>query len=159
MEEWRNKAAVMLPELAEEAEEAVNLMSFWIELWYVFEEAYQSPDVVALRVMADESYRPPGEDFIRRVYAFADWCVQQDGGRRTHDHLPTCVSVCFYEHIPTCPAARIDMPRWFSREDVALMKRTFSYFLTEKEFEDLLALFPQTPTERRKAIHAKKKRK
>ena len=125
--EWREEAARVFPELSEELSECDSPMGFWCELNLTFERAYESP---------------VNEDLIRRIYQFADWCLQHheedvDAG----EHLPTCVCVAFYEHIPSYPAARADMPRWFLREDVLLMKQTFSYHTSEKDYEDLLALF------------------
>ncbi len=69
---------------------------------------------------------------------------------------PTCVVVCLYEHIPIREVSRLDMPRWFSRDDVVLMKDIFSYHLNPNEYERLLGLFPESPQRRRKNKRRKK---
>lgn len=134
MSDWRSKAAELLPELTEELAEADSPMAFWLEVHWAFEKAYQSPQ---------------NEELIRRIYDFSDWCVQQDEGEDASTDLPTCVAVCFYEHIPTCPPARADMPRWFTRADVEGSKAIFSYFLSEQDFANLLTLFPGKDIKRR----------
>lgn len=126
--DWREEAARLLPELSEELSESDRPMRFWIEVNLSFERAYENPK---------------NEDLIRRIYQYADWCLQHhEDNVDAAEHLPTCVCVAFYEHIPRCPQARADMPRWFSRDDIVLMKQTFSYLTSEKEYEDLLTLFP-----------------
>lgn len=144
MSDWRGKAAELLPELAQELAESGDPMWFWIQVHLAFNNAYQPPQ---------------DEDLIRRIYAFADWSLQQDDGKGAMNHLPTCVCVCFYESIPTCPPARADMPRWFTRAEVEESKEIFSYFLSEQEFADLLALFPHKQIERPQQKGKRKRRK
>ena len=55
--------------------------------------------------------------------------------------LPTRVHVAFYEHIPTHPAAMADMPLWFTRDQVVLMKKTFTHHASEEEYKGMLARF------------------
>jgi len=55
--------------------------------------------------------------------------------------LPTCVAVAFFEHIPTLPASRNDMPRWFSRADIIKMREIFSYHIGDIEYARLLKQF------------------
>jgi hypothetical protein len=128
MSDWLLKATELLPEMENEAgwEFIDSPMSLWHEIWWVFERAYEPPR---------------DEGFIKRVYDFADWCSVQPRGCDASSDLLTCVAVCFYEHIPTHPAARADMPRWFKRDEVAQMRATFGYFLSAPEFEELLELF------------------
>ena len=99
-------------------------MSLWIELETEFVFAYREPR---------------NEDLIGRIYAYAQWCChaprQKDAG---HDPL-TAVAVAFFEDIPEIPAAREDMPRWFTVEDVAGSKEMFSYHIGEEAFKSLLA--------------------
>jgi hypothetical protein len=125
--EWREEAARVFPELSYELSECDSPMGLWIEVNLLFNQAYE---------------HPVNEDLIRRVYQFADWCLTHDEENvGAGEHLPTCVCVAFYEHIPICAPALADMPRWFSREDVLLMKQIFSYHTSEKDYENLLALF------------------
>ena len=44
----------------------------------------------------------------------------------------------FFEHIPTIPAAREDMPRWFTFDEIAANKPLFLYSIGEATFENLL---------------------
>src|SRR5205085_11992801 len=99
MKKWQKVAMQMLPELQLKIIEAENPMSLWVEIIFYFDEAYEEPK---------------NEDFIRRVYEYADWSLNQDVGETAAEHPPTCVVVCFWEHIPTYKPARDDMPRWFS---------------------------------------------
>ncbi len=128
MEAWREKAHKMLPEL-DEVDDSDDAMGAWIHISMAFDQAYEAPR---------------NEVLIQRIYGYADWCSEhgERTGRATTD-LPTCIAVCFYENIPTREASRQDMPRWFSRDDILLMKDTFSYHLNPDEFERLLEMFPE----------------
>lgn len=130
MKEWQHIALQMLPELHSEIESAETPVSLWLEIVFCFDEAYENPR---------------NEDFIRRVYGYADWCLMQPGGETAEEHLPTCVCTCFWEHIPTLKAARDDMPRWFTFEDFMANQHFFKYLLSDREFEDLKRLFAGSP--------------
>ncbi len=124
-EPWREKASEMLPELGEYLGDADGPMAFWIEVGMAFEHAYEEPR---------------NNELIARIYAYAFWCMEH--GERHNSpgrDLPTCVAVCFLEHIPTISAARAEMPRWFSREEVVASREVFSYLLDKGEFEQVLA--------------------
>jgi hypothetical protein len=143
--EWREEAARVLPELSDELAESDSPMGFWIEIIMLFDQAYESQT---------------DGDTIRRIFQYAFRCLEHDEENvGAGEHLPTCVGVVFYEHIPTRPAARADMPQWFSREEVMLMKQIFSCHTSEKDYEDLLALFPSPDgKETRKQRKARLKR-
>ena len=126
MKEWQVVALQMLPELQSDIETAENPMSLWFEIVYAFDEAYEDPR---------------NDDFIKRVYGYADWCLEQPQGETAEEHLPTCVAICFWEHIPTNNAARDDMPRWISFEDLILNQHFFKYSLTDQEFDDLKRVY------------------
>ena len=127
MEDWRTQASETLPELASEITQAANPMQAWIEITFEFEQAYEEPR---------------NEDLIRRIYGYAHWFLEfAQRARRATDDPPTCVLCCLYEVIPTYQAAREDMPRWFTLEEVILMKDTFSYLTSEADFEALKSLF------------------
>ena len=126
MVDWRQVAQRIFPELQPEVEAAESPMSLWLEIVYKFDTAYETPI---------------DEDFIRRVYEYADWCLQQEGGEDAREHLPTCVVTCFWEHIPTVKAAREDMPRWFTLEEVIANQHFFKYLLTDDEFEEVKNLY------------------
>lgn len=126
MQEWQRKALEVLPEMQDEIIESDNPMRLWIEIVLSFDEAYEESR---------------NESFIKRVYDYEEWCLEQDKGETAAEHLPTCVATAFWEHIPTNQAAREDMPRWFSLEDVLANQHFFRYHLTDENFKDLVDLY------------------
>jgi hypothetical protein len=141
---WRQKADEMIPEQGKWARAADTPYLLWTELRTMLEQAYDSPH---------------NESLIKRIYEFADWCDHQPRGRRADDDLLTAVAVCFYEHLPEHPAARADMPRWFTRQEVLNMKELLCYHNSEEDFEKLLTLFPQTPHQRKETPSQKSAKK
>ena len=123
MQEWKRKALEILPEIKDDILESDNLMYLWIMILLAFDEAYEESR---------------NESFIKRVYDYEEWCLTQDEGETAGEHLPTCVVTAFWEHIPTNPAAREDMPRWFSLEDVLANSHFFSYHLSDENFKYLV---------------------
>ena len=85
---WRQVAREMFPELVDRIREAENPYLLWIDLRMAFEDAYRVPQ---------------NRSLIERIYKFANWCERQPRGDVAADDLLTCVSVCFYEHIPERP--------------------------------------------------------
>jgi hypothetical protein len=122
---WEKEAFKRFPELRK-FDPMGSAYVLWPELAEAFKRAYRAPR---------------NEDLIARIYAFADWCCSQPPGDNAENDLATCVSVCFYEHIPESPEALKDMPRWFSRSEVIAMKETFSYLVDEEGFQTILAAF------------------
>jgi hypothetical protein len=124
MAKWRAEAIQRLPELRRVIAEAETVMAAWIELRMAFEDAYEA--------------EPPDDSLIARIYSFADWCLDAprnaDAGRDPF----TAVLVAFYEDIPTIKAARDDMPRWFTYDEVARNRQVFSYHLRPEEFDALV---------------------
>ncbi|MES2463437.1 MAG: hypothetical protein V4671_22920 [Armatimonadota bacterium] len=133
--DWRTKAVEAFPEMTEVFEEVENPMGLWLTLADAFERAYDEP--------RDES-------LIQRIYAFADWCLVQKREKDADQDLPSCVAVCFYEHIPTRKASREDMPRWFTWQEVAGMRSIFGYHLADDEFDQLRRLFADSDESSRK---------
>ena|SRR5437870_6656644 len=125
-EHWREAAQRMLPEFQSEIAGAETPMGLWTEIIFHFDDAYEEPR---------------NEDLIERIYGYADWCLEHDVGESAADHLPTCVAVCFWEHIPICKAAREDMPRWFSYEDFRANEHFFKYRLETEEWEELKQVY------------------
>jgi hypothetical protein len=123
MSPWRQKAIEMFPELSSRFENADTPYLLWFELRDAFEQAYEKT--------------PREESLIRRIYNYSDWCCDQPRGETAKDDLMTCVAVCFYEHIPSHPAAREDMPRWWLAEDLAGEPSVFQYNLSDEEFREL----------------------
>ena len=135
-----------MPELVEEIAKATNSMQLWIEIGFAFNDAYDEPR---------------NEDLIGRIYGFASWCVEQPRSEHAQDDLFqddlfTSVVVCFYEHIPLNKAAWVDVPRWFTEEEVRQNKEVFSYHSSAAEYQELLALFGSAKTEKRTKSHNKK---
>lgn len=123
MQEWQVKALEILPEIKEDILESENPMYLWIMIVLAFDDAYEEPR---------------NESFIKRVYDYEEWCLRQDEGETADEHLPTCVVTAFWEHIPTNQAAREDMPRWFSLEEILTNQHFFGYFLTDENFKYLV---------------------
>src|SRR4051812_35568095 len=130
MQEWKSKALELLPEIKTEILESETPMQLWIEIVYYFDEAYKEPR---------------NESFIKRVYEYQNWCLEQeqDKAASAGEDLMTCVAVVFWEHIPTTTEARKDMPRWFTLEDVLSNQHFFSYHLSAENFNYLVDLFPK----------------
>jgi hypothetical protein len=144
-DEWKNEGVRRFPELGEKVEGWETPYLLWFDLRDAFESAYRA--------------EPRGESMIRRVYEFADWCSQQPQGRKADDDLPTCVAVCFYEHVPESPEALADMPRWFKREDVLKMRDVFLYHAGEEGFRRMLEVFDNYREKVVIKFPAKRKRK
>lgn len=123
MARWRAEAIRLLPELRDDIQRSPTIVSLWCEVWFAFENAYDEPR---------------NEDLIRRIYTFASWCsgAPQDPAA---DHDPaTAATVCFYEDIATCKAARQDMPRWFRASEIESAPELWGYHLKEAEYQKLL---------------------
>jgi hypothetical protein len=124
MPRWRATAIEHLPDLRKTIAAADSIMALWIEITGAFEKAYREPR---------------NEDLIARIYAYATWCWHAprhgDAGRDPS----TAATVAFLEHIPAIPAAREDMPRWFTFDEITASKSIFVYSIGEIAFKDLLA--------------------
>lgn len=110
------------PDLIDRFDLVNSPYELWIELSDAFQNAYKST--------------PRNEDLISRISDCATWSCSQPRGAMAKDDQGTCVCVCFYEHIPKSPEALEDMPRWFSRSEVLLMKEIFSYMVGEEDFNE-----------------------
>ena len=144
MESWRARALELLPEVDPRCECIDSPMMLWIEIRSPFERAYEEPR---------------NEDFIRRVYEYAFWCLEHgdDSVADAREHLPTCVAVAFYEDLPTHPATRADMPRWFTRQEVLGMREIFSYMIGASDYDKLRELFPVERSNRAARREARKR--
>jgi hypothetical protein len=133
--EWGKQAFIRFPELLDRFDSVDSPYGLWFELRDAFQQSYQPP---------------PNEDLISRIYDYANWCCSQPEGTTAEDDLGTCVCVCFYEHIPQSTEALEDMPRWFSRSDVVLMKDIFSYMVGEEGFQRILLAYDRPQQHRKK---------
>lgn len=112
MSAWRREALQHLPECRPVIESAKTPMTLWIELLGGCEDAYKKSD----------------EDLIRRFYDFARWCWQSPS-----TDVRTAVACAFYEHLPTTPILRRDMPRRFGRAAFTELRDVFCYHLSSDE--------------------------
>ena len=133
--EWGKEAFKRFPELIDRFDFVDSPYELWFELRDAFEEAYRDPR---------------NEDLIARIYDYANWCGSQPEGKTAKDDLGTCVCVCICEKIPELPTAVEDMPRWFSRSDVLLMKQTFSYRVGDEGFQRILLAYERFQKSRKK---------
>ncbi len=124
MAQWRRAAIEHLPELRQKIAAADSIMALWIEIHGAFEKAYREPR---------------NEDLIARIYAFARWCWHAPRNEDPGRDPSTAATVAFLEHIPGIPAAREDMPRWFTFDEIAAAKSIFVYSLGEIAYKELLA--------------------
>jgi hypothetical protein len=93
-------------------ESAETPMALWIELLSACQDACQRSD----------------ESMIRRIYEFARWCWQSPSVE-----VRTAVACAFYEHLPTTPVLRHDMPRRFGRAAFTELREVFQYHLSPEE--------------------------
>ena len=112
MSAWRKQALEKLPEYRRLIEAADNPMALWIEL---------------LGECQDAS-RNQAEDLICRFYEFARCCWQSPSA-----DVRTAVACAFYEHLPTTPELRRDMPRRFGRAAFIELREVFQYHLSPDE--------------------------
>ena len=85
-----------------------------------------------------DACRKQDEDLIRRFYDFARACWHSPSGV-----VRTAVACAFYEHLPTTPELRRDMPRRMGHAAFSELREVFRYHLSpeeaaafEKEFLD-----------------------
>ncbi len=83
---------------------------------------------IELSLACEDACRAQQEDLLRRFYAFAQWCWKSPS-----DDVRTAVACAFYEHIPTKPVLRRDLPRRLSRAAFMELREVFRYHLTQEE--------------------------
>jgi hypothetical protein len=114
MSAWRRIAIEKLRQHRGLIERCESVGRLWVDLWLIFVAAHRPP--------ADEAT-------IKSVYEFAAWCLAEsrNGGIATS-------TVChFYEHLPTEPLVRWELPRYMSRQDFLGMSEVFKYHLSAEE--------------------------
>jgi len=126
--EWLEEAHRRFGDREDVFEYVETPYTLWTNLCGVFKRAYDYP------------YK---EADIRSIYEFADWSCRQPRGKTAEDDLPTCVAVCFYEHIPQVEAALKDLPRWFKLSEIMTMREIFSYHVGDAGFERMLEAYPK----------------
>jgi hypothetical protein len=86
---WRREAFEKLPELRTELQEAENPMQFWIEVSFVFRDAFERGNL----------------DLFKRILQYADWSFHAPRGKDAGTDPATCIHVAFFEHMPQVPSA------------------------------------------------------
>jgi hypothetical protein len=72
MTNWRHEASKRLPEISGDIEKAKDVMTLWATITDAFKAAY---------------FDSRNEDFIRRVYGFAEWYLEQEQSEITGNGL------------------------------------------------------------------------
>jgi hypothetical protein len=114
---WRHTALEMIPGLHTVIANAANIMDLWIRLDSELERAYGT--------------EPRNEDIIGGIYRYAVWCRTRSGSA----DACTAVQLAFYEHLPTRPKVRADLPNRISESEFEQLKDLFRYFLSTQDFE------------------------
>jgi hypothetical protein len=122
---WQEEALRRFSELSDRIREAESPYQLWDQLLFAFEDAYDSENT----------------NLIAAIYGYARWCCEQPRGISANDDLATCVTVCFFEHIPDHPKALQDMPRWWSLEEVKAMKDVFSHHVGADGYARFVELY------------------
>lgn len=118
MSDWRSEARRLLPELSEEIEGSESPGMLWVEIALAFDVAYQNPR---------------NDGLIARIYALSEWFLNQN-----NDEFVSIVVTHLFEDIPTIPAARAEMPVWFTYEEVRDSSGVFGYMIEAHEFVELV---------------------
>jgi hypothetical protein len=132
MSAWRREALARIPKLTAGIERSETICSLWNNLRDYFCEAYDNNDA----------------ELIRAIYGYLEWTHGQPPGKTAEDDPHTAAAVCFMEHIPEHPLARVDMPNWFTRQEILGSNEVFSYMIGEEGYVELLKLFPEKPRAR-----------
>ena len=114
MSAWRRQALEQLPECRRIIESAGNPMALWIELQFACEEAC----------------RQESGDLVRRFYEYARWCWLSASA-----DVVTAVASAFYEHIPTSPVLRRDLPRRMGRAEFRQLREIFGCHRSPEELK------------------------
>jgi hypothetical protein len=86
----------------------------------------------------EAAYTEGNEDLIERIYRFVFWCMDASRGKGDTDDLFTAVACSFLEQLPKYRRIRQDIGRWFGKEDIEAMEKTFRYHGTEEEYQEML---------------------
>jgi hypothetical protein len=122
MSTWRRIAIAKLPQHRKLIQESESVGMLWVDLWLRFVDAH----------------RPPVDDAsVKSTYEFASWCL---GGADNADIASS--TIChFYEHLPTEPLVRRELPKHMTREDFLGLTEVFKYHLTAEEHQRFVSGF------------------
>ena len=85
---WRREAFERLPELRAILQVAENPMQFWMEVSFVFRNAFDQGDI----------------DLFQRILDYADRSFHFPRGEDAGTDPATCIHVAFFEHMPQVPS-------------------------------------------------------
>ena len=131
MSAWRRTALAMLAEHRSLIERSGSPMALWIELQGLFGECVKRED----------------RDGMRRILAYATWCVNQPIGHGGDDAV-NAVVCGFYEHLGANRTLWPHFPEWFFPHEFERIQGAFRYFLSDAQFEELRAVFREGERQR-----------
>ncbi len=102
-------------------------MALWVEISSKLEKTYGT--------------EPRHDDFIRRIYEFAFWCLEQPQTNSAETDLSNAVAIAFLENVPLNLRTATDLHRWLSVEDFDGFASLFRYHLDEIELAKFRAEF------------------
>ena len=124
MDEWQSEALKTFPELQGQINRAHGgIHNLWADIFSAMAAAYRAT--------------PMNEDFIRRVYEYAAWCVRQPQTTDAETDLPSATAVGFLENLPLDQQVFGDLHRWLSVETFEGCKTLFRCHLSEEEYSNL----------------------
>jgi len=124
MDEWQRQALTTFPELHSQINRTQDgIHGLWADLFSAVVAAYRAT--------------PVNEDFIRRVYEYAAWCVRQPQTSDAETDLSSAIAVGFLQNLPLDQHVFNDLHRWLSVETFEGCKTLFRYHLSEEEYSKL----------------------
>jgi hypothetical protein len=123
MSRWRKEAFDRLPECRKQLQEEKSPYGFFQELSEALYQAHLRQD----------------EELLRRIYRYAQWCLQAPRGKDASDDLATIVTVSFFEHLPTHREVRKAVGRFLPKAFIEGMRDVFLYHGTEEKYQEILA--------------------
>jgi hypothetical protein len=124
MDEWQSKALKTFPELQNQiTRDQGGLHGLWADLFSAMVAAYRAT--------------PVNDDFIRRLYEYAAWCIRQPQTGDAETDLSNATAVGLLENLPLDQQVFGDLHRWLSVETFEGCKTLFLYHLSEEEYSRL----------------------
>src|SRR5215217_5955871 len=102
MTRWRKEAFDRLPELRRKLQEEKSAYGFFHEVVNALESAHLRRE----------------DDMIRRIYAYANWCLQAPRGKDSSDDMLTIMAVSFFESLPLHPVIRKNIGHWLPKATI-----------------------------------------
>ena len=122
MSTWRRIAIEKLPQHRKLIEDSESVGMLWVDLWLKFVDAHRPP--------VDEAT-------VKATYEFASWCLADS----ENADIATSTICHFYEHLPTEPLVRRELPKHMTRQDFLGLVQVFDYHLSAEEHERFVSEF------------------